>query len=297
VDAGRGAGWTTARGRVARAAAQGRPFRRRDRRSGRFPAPPTGVPRDVRARPCPHRAAGTHARRLAGVRRCTRLAPFRRVPPRPARAQPCLGGPDCRPRQGARVEGIKPHFVPSPAPEETDAVDGIPCTSVSRTLIDLAGLVGEGTLRRAVEQTAVLRVLDPSAIDAGLARARRRGAPTLRSILAEWRADPAATPILRSRLEARALALIERHSLSRPTCNAVVSVGGRRIEIDLLWPDRMVGVELDGRAFHEHRRAIDADRIRDRELLLAGYRVLRFTWRQLDREPERFLGAIRSLVG
>ena len=59
-----------------------------------------------------------------------------------------------------------------------------------------------------------------------------------------------------------------------------------RFEVDLLWPEQRLVVEVDGFAFHGTRAAFERDRRRDAELQALGYRVLRITWRQLTREPE-----------
>ena len=162
--------------------------------------------------------------------------------------------------------------------------------------MDLAGILGEKSLRGAVEQAAVEKVLKPVEILALLAVARRRGAPALRTILQDWISDDAASQLLRSRMEAWALALIARHRLPAPVCNQVVYAGGRRFEIDMLWVDRRLAVELDSRRHHSQPSDFERDRLRSRELLLAGYRVLPVTWAQLEGEPDRVVAAIRGLT-
>jgi very-short-patch-repair endonuclease len=57
-------------------------------------------------------------------------------------------------------------------------------------------------------------------------------------------------------------------------------------EVDVLWPDRRLIVEVDGYAFHSSRTAFEKDRKRDAALQAAGYRVVRVTWRQLTERPE-----------
>lgn len=61
----------------------------------------------------------------------------------------------------------------------------------------------------------------------------------------------------------------------------------------LCWPDGRLVLELDGFKFHEDRRAFERDRRRDQDLVAAGYRVIRVTARQLEREP---LAVIACLV-
>jgi very-short-patch-repair endonuclease len=57
-------------------------------------------------------------------------------------------------------------------------------------------------------------------------------------------------------------------------------------EVDLLWRRERLVVEVDGFAHHSDRKAFERDRRRDADLIAAGYRVIRITWRQLVSEPE-----------
>jgi len=96
------------------------------------------------------------------------------------------------PRRGGRkIPDIRWHNVLRPTPTEIEIRQEIPCTTPSRTLVDMAGRTSPASLRRLVEQTAVLRLLDVREIDRVLARGRRRGSPNLRAILDLWRTLPA----------------------------------------------------------------------------------------------------------
>ena len=53
------------------------------------------------------------------------------------------------------------------------------------------------------------------------------------------------------------------------------------MQVDMLWREQRVVVETDGWAFHNTREAFEADRTRDAHLTASGYRVLRFTHRQV----------------
>ena len=68
------------------------------------------------------------------------------------------------------------------------------------------------------------------------------------------------------------------------------------IEVDFLWPDQRLVVEADGETFHDNPLAFERDRKRDRELQLNGYRVLRFTYAQVENEPDAVISAIRYLL-
>jgi very-short-patch-repair endonuclease len=202
---------------------------------------------------------------------------------------------------GRKLDGIRAHFVPLPGPTEVVIRDGIPCTSPARTLVDLAGTLGKQSLRKAVERTAVLGALDLVAIDAAMARPRR-GSPVLRRILDGWRSaslggDLPSAARLRSGLEARLLALIGDSGLPSPRCNQLVEADGKRIEVDMVWVDERLVLEVDGRMYHDDPHAFERDRSRDRALQLNGYRVLRVTASQVAREPEELLSALGRLLG
>jgi Protein of unknown function (DUF559) len=169
-------------------------------------------------------------------------------------------------------------------------LDGIPVTTVARTLFDLAEAVTSGELRGAWEEADRLGLLQLRAVErvCELGYGRRALRP-IRSLLSEARA-PAVT---RSALEDRFAAFCRRHDLPTPLTN--VSVLGH--EVDAHWPAQGLVVELDGFAYHGHRAAFERDRARDAALQAAGYRVVRLTHRQLRREAPRIATQLRKLLG
>ena len=197
---------------------------------------------------------------------------------------------------GRKIQGIRWHRVLPPAPGELEVRDGIPCTTPARTLVDMAGRSGRGTLRRLVEQAAVLRVLDVAEVDRVLARGRRRGAPRLRAVLDAWRSNDERGPRLRSVLEARILPRLVQEGLPRPHCNVPLQVGGHRLEVDLLWEKQRLVIETDGEQTHGTRVAFQRDRWRDQLLVAAGYRTARVTWRQMEDEPRAVVARIRRML-
>jgi len=65
---------------------------------------------------------------------------------------------------------------------------------------------------------------------------------------------------------------------------------------DFLWRPQRLIVETDGRDVHTTRQAFERDRERDQRLTVAGWRVVRFTWRQITREPDRVVQTLRALL-
>lgn len=203
-------------------------------------------------------------------------------------------------QRGRQIDGIKAHRVPYPGPAEVRRAKGIPCTTVARTVVDLAGTHGIEKLRETVEMAATRRVLDVAAVDAVLGNGpKRRGAPCLRSVIDEWRpvAETAKHATVRSLFEAKLLPLVAAAGLPLPVVNAQVRTAERVLEVDLLWPTERFVVEADSRRHHAIEVAFERDRRRDRELLAAGYGVLRVSWREAEREPGAVLAVVRSELG
>jgi very-short-patch-repair endonuclease len=197
---------------------------------------------------------------------------------------------------GREIDGIRWHRVRLPDADEVELRDGISCTNASRTLVDMAGSTGWSSMRRLVEQAAVLRLLDIEEIDRILTRGRRRGVPRLRSILAPWRETREQRPIVRSRLEARLLPRLIEEGLPSPRCNVKLHLDGRQLEIDLLWEEQRLAIETDGEETHGTRVAFQRDRWRDQLLVAAGYRTARVTWLQVRDEPNAVVNRIARML-
>ncbi len=197
---------------------------------------------------------------------------------------------------GRKIDGIRWHRVRLPLPDEIEVRDGITCTTVSRTIVDMAGESGWGRLRRLVEQAAIMRRLDAGEIDLVLSRGRRRGAPRLRTILAPWRETREKRPVMRSRLEARLLPRLIEEGLPAPRTNVRLRIDGHPFEIDLFWEEQRLAIETDGEETHDTRVAFQRDRKRDQILTAAGYRTSRVTWEQVRDEPNAVVNRIARML-
>src|SRR5215218_3678994 len=200
------------------------------------------------------------------------------------------------PSHGRGIDGIYLHRVRPPRFEETGTFDRIPCTSPAWTLVDLAGVVGEWTLRSAFERAARRESLDIVAIEASI-DSRRRGMKVLLALIDEWRG---AAPLLgrrgrlKSPLEAKVLPLVIQRDVPPPLFNAPVQIAKGRIEVDFLWPEHRFVLEADSRDFHGTAAAFERDRWRDRELMRAGYAVLRVTSLQAEREADAIAATVSA---
>ncbi|HEX5712174.1 MAG TPA: DUF559 domain-containing protein [Solirubrobacterales bacterium] len=198
---------------------------------------------------------------------------------------------------GRKIDGIRCRRCRYPALEEIVAVDGLMATTPARTLVDLAGMLGERSLRRLVERAAVRKLLDLDALDRAMANAKgRRGVSTLRAALAPWRPVEGPLPDVRSEFEALVLPRLLEIGLPRPACNKTLQLGGERLMVDFLWEPQRVVVETDGRETHDTPVAFQRDRRRDQILVAAGYRVARATWDQIHGELDAVVARIQRAL-
>ncbi len=168
-------------------------------------------------------------------------------------------------------------------------IDGIPVTSLPRTLLDVAEIVVPRQLARAVEEAERRQVLDLVAIEQMMSRGRRRrGLGRLRAAVAPYKPPP----FTRSELERRFTELIHEAGLPLPSQNVYL----HGYEVDAVWEDQRLIVELDGYEYHHTRAAFERDRQRDAMLRAEGWTVLRFTWRQVANDPETVIAALRTTL-
>jgi hypothetical protein len=110
-------------------------------------------------------------------------------------------------------------------------------------------------------------------------------------------ADYTGPALTRQELEERFLGFCRAASLPEPEVNAWISLeDGVAYKADFLWREAGLVAETDGYRFHSGRRAFEHDRMRDQRLTLAGFTVVRLTWRQLTQEPDRVLATVKDLL-
>jgi very-short-patch-repair endonuclease len=184
--------------------------------------------------------------------------------------------------RGHKIDGIRTHIAAVDAAESTQ-VDGIPITTPGRTLVDLADVVDRRTLERAFDEAEYLR-LDC----AGLRPIPgRRGNGRLKAVMESHAVGSTRT---RSELEEQFLSFCRSRRLPSPELNA----HAEGYEVDAMWRDQRLVVELDGAQAHATRRGFERDRVRA-DLTAAGWRVIRLTHRRLASEPaavERLLDGL-----
>jgi very-short-patch-repair endonuclease len=167
-----------------------------------------------------------------------------------------------------RRNGLRIHRSSSLIAGFVSRRNGIPVTKPRRTLRDLHRSVSEPAYKAAIRR----------ALDRRLIRSE------------ELRDEEELT---RSELERLFLSLCRRHRLPQPEVNTRLGP----YEVDFMWRGRRLIVEVDGYRHHGDRSAFERDRARDAHLQSLGFRVMRFTHRQLTYERSTVVAALRPLVG
>jgi very-short-patch-repair endonuclease len=185
-----------------------------------------------------------------------------------------VAGRDRRHRRGIRL-----HRVRTLDRRDVHKLGGIPITTPARTLLDVAAALPARNLEQALAEAQARRLVHRSHLTSLLARyPTRPGTRALRQLIA---ADTAPA-LTRSEAEERFLALIRAAELPAPEVNARLA----GYEVDFLWREQGLVVEVDGFTFHGSRAAFERDRRRDADLTARGFRVIRVTWQQIVDAPE-----------
>ena len=182
-------------------------------------------------------------------------------------------------KRAPRHPGINGHRTSYLPARHVTSVRGIPVTTAERTLLDLAAVLPERRLRRAVRQAQYLKLTTVTSLVAVL---HGPGPTRGRHKLARFLATGAAPT--QSELEDVVLDIILRGGFAHPLVNAPLSIAGRRIVPDFRWPEQRLVVEADG-PHHDDPFERAADLERQRMLEAHGDRVVRVSWEQAIVHP------------
>jgi hypothetical protein len=187
-----------------------------------------------------------------------------------------------------RPRGVVVHRAAGILTTDSTHWRGIPVTTVQRTLVDLAAVLSEEDLARAVHEADVRHHITPDQIENVLDR--RHNWPGRRKLRRVIRGE---VPVTLSRLESRFLERLSAVGLPLPDTNS--RVDGRYV--DCRWREQCLTVELDSYRYHNTHHAWEHDRQREREARARGDEFRRYTWFDVDKEPEPILTDLRRLLG
>lgn len=200
------------------------------------------------------------------------------------------------PCKSRHVPGIRRHSSRALPPDEVTVEDGIPVTSVPRTIFDCAAGGDVDLVENLLREAEYRELFDRLSLPHLLARyPRRHGCRAVKLAIVRVEESPSGTS--RSRLEERFLPFLRAHHLPIPHLNEWIVVEDKRYKVDCRWPGTKEIVELDGWQGHGTRSAFRADRERDRRLRVAGYGLTRVSWAQLNEEPAAIAADLRTLLG
>jgi very-short-patch-repair endonuclease len=236
-----------------------------------------------------HRAPSREARYAAAVEACGDGALlFRRSG---AHLHGLLRGPPPPPEVIApterRIDGITTCRCRRLDSRDATSSLGIPVTTVARTLVDLAAVLGIDALARACHEAGVIHGTTPREVETVLAR--RPGSPGAAELRKILRGDVRVTL---SKLERRFLARLQTAGLPLPETNRVAS--GRRV--DCRWRAQRLTVEVDGYRYHCSRHAWEQDRRREREARARGDEFRRYSYGDVFEEPDYMLAELTALL-
>ena len=198
------------------------------------------------------------------------------------------------PRKSTSSKMIRRHCSLLPADERT-VEEGIPVTTVPRTIFDLAATESADVIQNLLRESEYLQLSDRLSLPDLIERyPGKRGVRKVRLALERLKEEPEGRK--RSPLEERFAPFLRRFHLPLPRFNDWIVLGDKRYQADCHWPEVRQIVELDGWEGHSTRTAFREDRARDRRLSAAGYSVTHLTWNQLDDEAEAIASDLRVLL-
>jgi hypothetical protein len=194
-------------------------------------------------------------------------------------------------RAGRGRPGIRIHRSGTLRPGDVTVVDGIPCTTLARAMLDVADELPLRRVERLLDQAVALDLFDLGALEEQIEHARpgrHRAAANLHRALTEHRPGSTATD---GEIGERMLAIIRSVGLPEPEVQAWLDLGDGEpmLRPDFLWRESRVILETDG-AVHRRGRRVAADARRDQRAARAGWQTLRATWAQIAGEPIRLGG-------
>jgi hypothetical protein len=198
-------------------------------------------------------------------------------------------------RTGRTRPDLRVHRAEALPADQVTQHAGIPCTTVARTLIDLAASHSQSAVEYAIHQAQTRKLFDRAAVgDALDAAPSRPGSAMVRGILG---LSLPSEDVIKGKLARLLSRLCREAGLPEPLTDHWVDVpSAHGFEVDFCWPQLGLIIEADGRAFHDTDRGFENDRYRDRMLRLAGWRVERFTWRQVVERPAEVVSQLRQIL-
>ena len=176
-------------------------------------------------------------------------------------------------------------------PEAVTTRFGLRVTTRTETLLDCLGWLPLPTSRNLLDRAFQQTWTAPRDLERRLdEHPGRWGNKRLAHLLRDCR------PGVEAESERRLQRLLEQAGVRGWIANHAVAVGGHRFRLDIAFVRARLAVEVDGWAYHRTKEQRDADIERDNLLMLAGWRVMRFSWDDVRDRPDYVLSTIRAVL-
>jgi hypothetical protein len=195
-----------------------------------------------------------------------------------------------------RVEGITIHRAVRLRPFERDVVRGIPITAPGKTALDLCAVLPFHIAQEVIAETIIVKLLKPEAVLAAIERSGGRGVrgtARLRAI-AETIDELVA---LESVLELHGWRALETLPIPAPERQVELVCGdGLRVRMDLAWPDLRLGLDWNGRRWHDTPARRRTTRARHASIENTGWRHLMYGWSDVHDTPDDMRAEVANEV-
>jgi very-short-patch-repair endonuclease len=186
--------------------------------------------------------------------------------------------------------GVRVHRV-GLAREQVTVRNGLSVTTRVETVLDCMGWLRLGAARALADRAVQQGWISADDVSQRLqTQPGRWGNRQLRRLV------PALGDGAAAESERRLHQLLRSHGVRGWVPNLAVKIGGYSFEVDVALPERKIAIEIDGYAYHSSDDRFQRDRTKQNALLQAGWRVLRFTWADLDERPSYVLAQITALL-
>jgi len=198
-----------------------------------------------------------------------------------------------RVRRTHRFPDVIVHQSTDLGPQYVIEIQGLAVTTIVRTVIDLANQMKPHQIGPIVDRIIVDKRATLDAICTEVMNLTRRGKPGMRTMGKVLELRVGETLVGDSELELLTLRFLSDSGFPEPVVQFPLPWRPIRPgRVDFAYPQWRLIIEVDGRAWHSTLEAFETDRLRDNHALLAGWRVLRITYRMLKDQPE----LVRSMI-
>ena len=180
--------------------------------------------------------------------------------------------------------------------EHVEQINGLPVTTLHRTIVDLAMTLHIASLRSLVTREITDGRVSAASLGASMDGLRRRGKPGVANLSRVLDDLGTGKGLPRSELERLLDDVI--HLAGLPSPQHEYPLPGRGAVtgfVDRCWPDARLIVEADGRKWHSRRSQMERDATRSLEAQAAGFETTRLLWEHLRHDPHGTAELLRTV--